>query len=45
MMLLTSQTKTLCIIGNPIEHSMSVTMHNAAIKKLGLDYVDLYLIH
>jgi len=39
MMLVTSQTKTLCIIGNPIEHSMSVAMHNAAIKKLGLNYI------
>jgi len=38
-MLVTSQTKTLCIIGNPIEHSMSVAMHNAAIKKLGLNYI------
>jgi shikimate dehydrogenase len=37
--MLTSKTKTLCIIGNPIEHSMSVTMHNAAIQKLGLDYL------
>ena len=37
--MLTSKTKILCIIGNPIEHSMSVTMHNAAIQKLGLDYL------
>ncbi len=37
--MLTSKTKILCIIGNPIEHSMSVTMHNAAIQELGLDYV------
>ena len=35
----TSKTKLLCIIGNPIEHSMSVSMHNAAIQKLGLDYL------
>ncbi len=37
--MLTPKTKILCIIGNPIEHSMSVTMHNAAIQKLGLDYL------
>jgi len=37
--MLTSKTKTLCIIGNPIEHSMSVTMHNAAIQNLGIDYL------
>ena len=37
--MLNSKTKILCIIGNPIEHSMSVNMHNAAIQKLGLDYV------
>jgi len=37
--MLTSKTKTLCIIGNPIDHSMSVAMHNAAIQKLGIDYI------
>ncbi len=37
--MLTSKTKTLCIIGNPIEHSMSVTMHNAAIQNLGINYL------
>ena len=36
--MLTSNTKILCIIGNPIEHSMSVIMHNATIQKIGLDY-------
>jgi len=36
--MLTSKTKILCIIGNPIEHSMSVIMHNAAIQKIGIDY-------
>ncbi|MFX0070490.1 MAG: shikimate dehydrogenase, partial [Candidatus Hermodarchaeota archaeon] len=29
----------LCIIGHPIEHSMSPTMHNPALQELGLDYV------
>ncbi|MFX1567970.1 MAG: shikimate dehydrogenase [Promethearchaeota archaeon] len=37
----TSQTKVLCLIGNPIEHSMSPIMHNAAIFDLNLDYVYL----
>ncbi len=37
--MLTSKTKVLCIIGDPIEHSMSVTMHNAAMQNIGLDYV------
>ncbi len=29
------------IIGDPIEHTMSPVMHNAAFKKLGVDYVYL----
>ena len=37
----TSTTKILCIIGNPIEHSMSPIMHNAAINDLNLDYIYL----
>ncbi len=36
---ITGHTKVLCVIGHPIEHSMSPTMHNAAIHDLGLDYV------
>jgi len=35
---ITAQTKILCIIGHPIEHSMSPIMHNAALEDLGLDY-------
>ena len=35
----TARTKILCVIGHPIEHSMSPIMHNAAIKDLGLDYL------
>ena len=27
------------VIGDPIEHTMSPVMHNAAFKKLGLDYI------
>ena len=34
-------TKVLCVIGHPIEHSMSPVMHNAALKELALDYVYL----
>lgn len=37
----TSNTKILCIIGNPIGHSMSPIMHNAAINDLNLDYIYL----
>ncbi len=33
---------TICgLIGDPVEHTMSPAMHNAAFKKLGLDYVYL----
>lgn len=43
---ITANTKVLCVIGHPIEHSMSPTMHNAAIKALDLDYVYVaYNIH
>jgi shikimate dehydrogenase len=34
-------TKVLCVIGHPIEHSMSPVMHNAALKDLHLDYIYL----
>jgi shikimate dehydrogenase len=36
---ITARTKVLCVIGHPIEHSMSPIMHNAALKDLSLDYV------
>ncbi len=32
-------TKTFCLIGHPVEHSMSPTMWNPALQELGLDYV------
>jgi len=35
------KTKVCGIIGDPIEHTMSPVMHNAAFQKLGLDYVYL----
>lgn len=36
---ITGKTKLLGIIGDPVEHSLSPVMHNAAIASLGLDYV------
>ena len=36
-----TKTKILCVIGHPIEHSMSPVMHNAALLELSLDYVYL----
>ena len=38
---MSGETKLCGIIGDPIEHTMSPAMHNAAFKKLGLNY--LYL--
>jgi len=32
-------TKILGIIGNPVSHSLSPVMHNAAIASMGLDYI------
>ena len=37
--LLSGKTKVCGVIGDPIEHTMSPVMHNAAFKELGLDYV------
>lgn len=31
-------SKTFCIIGDPVEHSLSPLMHNAAFKKMDLNY-------
>ena len=39
MQLITGKTKLLGIIGDPVEHSLSPVMHNAAIAYLGLDYI------
>jgi shikimate dehydrogenase len=36
---ITGTTKLLGVIGDPIAHSLSPVMHNAAIAKLDLDYV------
>jgi shikimate dehydrogenase len=38
---ITGKTKLLGVIGYPVEHSLSPVMHNAALAKLGLDYVYL----
>ena len=35
------RTKVLCVIGHPIDHSMSPVMHNAALKELSLNYIYL----
>jgi shikimate dehydrogenase len=43
MQLITGKTKLLGVIGDPVEHSFSPVMHNAAIAHLGLDYVYLPL--
>jgi len=39
--LITSKTKIFCVIGHPIEHSMSPIMWNPALQELGLDFVYL----
>lgn len=39
MGIITGKTKLLAVIGDPIEHSLSPVMHNAAIQALGVDYV------
>ena len=37
-----SARTTLCgVIGDPVQHTLSPAMHNAAMSKLGLDYVYL----
>ncbi|NJM47207.1 MAG: shikimate dehydrogenase [Alkalinema sp. RU_4_3] len=39
--LITGTTKLLGVIGDPISHSLSPVMHNAALAEMGLDYVYL----
>ena len=38
---ITGKTKVCGIIGDPVEHTMSPAMHNAAFAALGLDYAYL----
>jgi shikimate dehydrogenase len=35
---ISGKTKICALIGDPVEHTMSPAMHNAAFEKLGLDY-------
>lgn len=37
--MISGKTKVCAIIGDPIEHSLSPTIHNAAFRACGLDYV------
>ncbi len=37
--MITGKTNVFGIIGDPVEHSLSPAMHNAAFKKLGLDNI------
>ncbi|HLP89349.1 MAG TPA: shikimate dehydrogenase [Nostocaceae cyanobacterium] len=39
--IITGKTQLLGVIGHPVGHSLSPVMHNAALTKLGLDYVYL----
>ena len=39
--MITSKTSFLALIGNPVEHSLSPVMHNAALQYLGLDLIYL----
>ena len=36
---ITGKTKLCGLIGDPVEHTMSPAMHNAAFREMGLDYV------
>lgn len=37
--MITSKTKVIALIGDPVQHSLSPVMRNAAFEALGLDYV------
>lgn len=38
---ITGHTKLLCLLGDPVSHSISPSMHNRSFETLGLDYVYL----
>lgn len=38
---ITGHTKLLCLLGDPVAHSISPAMHNLSFETLGLDYVYL----
>jgi len=38
---ITGKTTVCGVIGDPVEHTVSPAMHNAAFKALGLDYIYL----
>ena len=40
-MVISGRTEVFAVMGDPIEHTLSPTMHNAAFEHLGLDYVFL----
>ena len=41
MLSINAHTKLCAVIGNPVEHSLSPAIHNAAFQKFGLNYVYL----
>lgn len=38
---ITGHTRLICLLGDPVSHSISPAMHNLSFEKLGLDYVYL----
>lgn len=38
---ITGTTRLVCLLGSPVSHSISPSMHNASFQKLGLDYAYL----
>ena len=38
---ITGHTRLICLLGDPVSHSISPSMHNLSFKTLGLDYVYL----
>src|SRR5262245_27975938 len=41
IMEINTHTQLCCVLGNPVEHSLSPAIHNAAFEKLGLNFVYL----